>query len=62
MAEHRCKYCKLYNKEEKTCEITIIHQGEYLEITAQPDDWCHWEKAGKDLGTNFFEEVKELKF
>lgn len=44
--KHICKNCKLYNKKESVCTVTIVHEGEYYELPVKPNDPCIWEKEG----------------
>lgn len=48
-----CGKCLLYVKEEGMCGVTVLHQGEYLQIGVKPEDKCHWQALGI--------EVQELK-
>ena len=62
-----CKNCKLYNKTEGTCSVTVVHEGSYYELPVLPDDKCFWEeedipvslmRAWSD-GTNGYIETQE---
>ncbi len=44
-----CKNCKLYNPEESTCSVSVIHEGEYLELKVKPNDRCWWLKMEQEL-------------
>lgn len=49
-----CGECLLYNKEEGLCGVTVLHQGEYVQIGVKPTDRCHWQELGI--------EVQELRY
>lgn len=42
--ERICKNCKLYNKEDGVCSVTVIHEGSYYELPVLPTDKCFWEQ------------------
>lgn len=42
--EKVCKNCKLYNKEEGTCSVTVVHEGNYYELPVLPNDKCFWQE------------------
>jgi hypothetical protein len=44
-----CKNCKLYNPVEGVCGVTVLHEGEYLELKVKPNDRCWWEKMEHEL-------------
>jgi len=44
-----CKNCKLYNPEEGVCGVTVMHEGEYLELKVKPHDRCWWLRMGQEL-------------
>lgn len=44
-----CKNCKLYNQQEGTCGVTVIHEGQYLELKVKPNDRCWWNKMEDEL-------------
>ncbi len=46
-----CKNCRLYNPEEGVCGVTVMHEGEYLELKVRPNDRCWWEKMEQELAT-----------
>ena len=46
-----CKNCSLYNPNTSTCDVTVIHEGEYLELTVRPYDRCWWERMEQELAT-----------
>jgi len=56
---HICKFCELYHPQEKVCDITIILEGEYMELETEPNDHCHWERVNEEMGINIFEQVKK---
>lgn len=41
-----CKNCKLYDSKHKVCSVVVLDKGERLELMAQPNDPCMWEKMG----------------
>lgn len=42
--EKICKNCKLYNKVDGTCSVTVVHEGNYYELPVLPDDKCFWQE------------------
>lgn len=44
-----CKNCKLYNPVEGVCGVTVMHEGEYLELKVRPSDRCWWERMEQEL-------------
>jgi len=44
--ERICRYCKLWDPEERVCSITVIMNGEDYELTTEAGDRCYWEEAG----------------
>lgn len=44
-----CKDCPLFNRKEKVCEVTFIHEGEYLELKVKPESRCAWEEWGMPI-------------
>jgi hypothetical protein len=44
-----CKNCKLYNAAEGVCGVTVLHEGEYLELKVRPHDHCWWERMSGEL-------------
>jgi hypothetical protein len=44
-----CKKCKLYDKKEQVCTVTVIQNGEKFELQTQPNDECFWEKNGLEI-------------
>ena len=47
--EHICKNCGLYNRAEGICGVTVIKEGEYLEVSTNPEDRCLWEEMGVEV-------------
>jgi hypothetical protein len=39
-----CGNCPLYNKKEKTCEVSVVHRGVVLELMCEAADECYWIK------------------
>lgn len=40
--EKICKNCLLYNKQEGTCRVNVLFEGEMLNIKVDPYDNCYW--------------------
>lgn len=40
----KCGNCQRYNPYQGVCSITVVHEGEYLELTVNKNDDCHWMK------------------
>jgi hypothetical protein len=45
----RCKNCKLYDKKEGVCTVTVVRDGEKFELPTRPNDECFWEKNGVEI-------------
>ncbi len=59
-----CKNCKLYNPIDSVCSVTVLHEGEYLELKVRPNDRCWWEKMSQELslldGQDTFIPIEEV--
>ncbi len=60
-----CKNCKLYNPVESVCSVTVLHEGEYLELKVRPNDRCWWDKMAQELslldGEETFLPIEEVR-
>lgn len=43
--ERICGNCRLYNERDGVCSVIVVKEGENYEITTDPNDACHWERA-----------------
>ncbi len=59
--ERICKNCILYNPKERVCGVTVLQEGEELELMTRPDDKCHWERVGLEINFDMIGEIKEVK-
>jgi len=44
--EPKCKNCLLFNKEKETCMVSIIIDGEKINMPVSPEDNCHMDELG----------------
>ena len=58
---HICKNCALYNPKEKICTVNIMYHGEPFELKTKPEDSCHWERVGKEMGIDVLSQIKEIR-
>ncbi len=52
--EPKCKNCRLYDKPNGLCRVTILHEGQKYNMPVQPEDRCHMDELGI--------EVQEVRF
>ena len=50
-----CNNCVLYDREEGTCKVAVLHEGEKVNIPVEPGDTCFFE--GEML-----EEIKQIRW
>ena len=58
---HICNNCALYNPQEKICTVNIMYHGEPFELKTKPEDSCHWERVGKEMGIDVLSQIKEIR-
>jgi len=58
---HICRNCALWNPHERVCTVTMLHEGEELELQTEPDDPCHWERVGKEMGIDVLGDVQQMR-
>lgn len=47
--EHVCRNCLLYNREESTCRMVVLHGDEKIrDVPVDPGDACLFEQADGD--------------
>ncbi len=44
--EPKCGNCLLFNKENETCMVSILINGEKTHMPVSPEDNCHMEEIG----------------
>lgn len=47
--ERICRNCGLWDAKNGVCKVTIINEGEYYEISTQPNDPCVWDALGVEI-------------
>lgn len=60
-----CGNCRLYNREESTCRVVILHEGERVNIPVEPKDSCFFEQTYFDPITGKkedFNEIQQVRF
>lgn len=63
--EKICKNCKLFNPQNNTCRIIVLHEGKKLHIPVDPNDPCffHDELNTKEEETFIpIDDVKQMRF
>ena len=58
---HICRNCVLFNPKENVCAVTVMYRGDALELKTNPQDSCHWERVGKELGIDVLSQIKEVR-
>jgi len=53
-----CKNCQLYNPTEGVCGVSVLHEGEYLELKVKPNDRCWWDRMEQELAMLDGEDVE----
>jgi hypothetical protein len=43
-----CNNCHLFDPESRTCQVTVIVNGERYELPVHPNDDCHWMRLDKE--------------
>lgn len=59
-----CKNCKLFNPNNKICQVIILYEGEKINIPVDPQDSCFFEQPYYDpisKKKEDFNEIKEIK-
>lgn len=44
--EPKCKNCLLFNREDSTCKVAILINGEEIHLPVSPEDNCHMDELG----------------
>ena len=60
-ALHICRNCALYNPQDRVCTVTMFHAGEEMELQTEPDDLCHWERVGDELGIDVLGDIQQMR-
>ena len=47
--EKTCGNCKLFNKNNETCAVSILLNGKKYNMPVNPDDNCHMEELGIEI-------------
>jgi len=45
----KCGNCQRYNPNQGVCSITVLKEGEYLELLVKKTDDCHWLKFQEEV-------------
>ena len=53
-----CKNCGLYDPQEGVCGVTVIHEGQYLELRVRETDRCWWDRMEQELSAAEGEDVE----
>lgn len=62
--EKICKNCKLYVPQRGICGVTIMHEGQYLNLPVDSTDYCFYEQEYFDPISNSkddFNHIQELR-
>jgi len=44
-----CNNCLLYNRENSTCKVAILHEGKQYHMPVETGDSCHIEQLGIEI-------------
>ncbi len=47
--EKKCKNCLLYNRENGTCRVAILIEGNQIHLPVFPEDNCHMDELGIEV-------------
>lgn len=64
MVERICRTCKLFDPTKNECRVTILHEGEKINIPVDPQDPCFFEQKVINPDTKQeedFNEIQEVK-
>lgn len=56
-----CGNCVLYNGENSTCRLAILHEGKEWHIPVDPQDECFFENKFQS-GEGFKDEVQQVRW
>lgn len=56
-----CGNCVLYNQENSTCKLAILHEGKEWHIPVDPTDSCFFEEEFPDKEGGMFTPLDEVK-
>jgi len=46
MKEPKCKNCLLFDRQESTCKVAILIEGDKYHMPVSPEDNCHMDELG----------------
>lgn len=65
MTIHKCKQCVLFDPKNKSCGVTVLHEGEKVHIPTEAEDDCFFETPWLNPETNkwecFLEDIKQIR-
>ncbi len=47
--EKNCGNCRLFNKINETCTVSILFEGQKYNMPVSPSDKCHMEELGIEI-------------
>jgi hypothetical protein len=61
-----CMNCKLFDAENSTCAVVVLHEGQRLRLPVSAEDACFFEGQYFDPTTqakqSFADEIKQVRF